>query len=47
MLDLGGITMLLKDTDQLDDLKAFLISWYGSYDSSYGVPEDEIPAYLP
>ncbi|MDO3680833.1 hypothetical protein [Paenibacillus ehimensis] len=39
--------MLLKDTDQLDDLKAFLISWYGSYDSSYGVPEDEIPAYLP
>ncbi|MFD0715568.1 hypothetical protein [Paenibacillus sp. GCM10027626] len=39
--------MLLKDTDQLDDLKAFLISWYGGYDSAYGVPEDEIPAGLP
>jgi len=39
--------MLLKDTDQLDDLKDFLINWYGRYDSSYGVPVDEIPAYLP
>ncbi|GED71902.1 hypothetical protein BRE01_56040 [Brevibacillus reuszeri] len=39
--------MLLKDTNQLDDLKDFLISWYGNYDSSYGVPVDEIPAYLP
>lgn len=39
--------MLLKDTNQLDDLKDFLISWYGGYDSSYGVPVNEIPAYLP
>jgi len=39
--------MLLKDTNQLDDLKDFLINWYGRYDSSYGVPLDEIPAYLP
>ncbi|GAA3410621.1 hypothetical protein ACFFNY_21305 [Paenibacillus hodogayensis] len=39
--------MLLKDTDQLDDLKAFLINWYGKYDSAYGVPEGEIPADLP
>lgn len=39
--------MLLEDTDQLDDLKDFLINWYGGYDSSYGVPVDEIPAYLP
>lgn len=33
---------MLKDTDQLDDLKAFLMNWYATYDSSYGVPEDEI-----
>ncbi|MEF2248389.1 hypothetical protein [Paenibacillus sp. IITD108] len=39
--------MLLKDTDQLDDLKDFLISWYGRYESSYGVPVDKIPTYLP
>ncbi|RAV20737.1 hypothetical protein [Paenibacillus contaminans] len=39
--------MLLKDTDQLDDLKDFLINWYGTYDSTYGVQVDEIPAYLP
>ncbi|TVX99868.1 hypothetical protein [Cohnella terricola] len=39
--------MLLKDTDQLDDLKEFLISWYGKYDSSYGVPVGELPADLP
>lgn len=39
--------MLLKDTDQLEDLQDFLIDWYGRYDSSYGVPADEIPAYLP
>jgi len=23
--------MTLKDTDQLDDLKEFLIDWYGKY----------------
>lgn len=39
--------MLLKDTEQLDDLRNFLINWYGGYDDSYGVPEDEIPKYLP
>ncbi|GGD81282.1 hypothetical protein [Paenibacillus nasutitermitis] len=39
--------MLLKDTDQLDDLKDFLINWYGRYDSSSGMPADEIPVYLP
>jgi len=39
--------MLLKDTDQLDDLKEFLINWYGKYDSSYGVPENELLAELP
>jgi len=39
--------MLLKDTDQLEDLKDFLINWYGRYDSPYGIPVDEIPVYLP
>jgi len=39
--------MLLRDTEQLDDLKAFLIDWYGKYDNAYGVPEGEIPADLP
>ncbi|WP_340021872.1 hypothetical protein MHI24_23150 [Paenibacillus sp. FSL K6-1096] len=39
--------MLLQDTDQLDDLQGFLTSWYGRSDSSYGVPVDVIPAYLP
>ncbi len=39
--------MTLKDTDQLDDLKEFLIDWYGKYDSSYGVPADELPSDLP
>ncbi|MFE4571759.1 hypothetical protein [Paenibacillus chitinolyticus] len=39
--------MLLKDTDQMDDLKEFLIDWYGKYESSYGVPVGELPAYLP
>lgn len=39
--------MLLKDTNQLDDLKGFLIDWYGNYDSCYGVPVDELPDDLP
>jgi hypothetical protein len=39
--------MLLKDTNQLNDLKTFLINWYGRYDDSYGVPEKEIHEYLP
>jgi hypothetical protein len=39
--------MLLKDTNQLDDLREFLIDWYGGYDRSYGVPEEELPDDLP
>lgn len=39
--------MLLRDTEQLDDLKAFLGDWYGGYDHSRGVPADELPADLP
>lgn len=39
--------MTLKDTDQLDDLKEFLIDWYGKYDISYGVPTEELPEDLP
>jgi hypothetical protein len=39
--------MLFKDSDQLEDLKAFLVDWYGGYDSACGVPEQEIPADLP
>lgn len=37
----------LKDTDQLDDLKQFLVQWFGEYKETYGVPVDEIPTYLP
>ncbi|MFD2333544.1 hypothetical protein ACFSR7_30145 [Cohnella sp. GCM10020058] len=41
------MTAVLKDTDQLDDLKAFLIDWYGKYDRANGVPAEEVPADLP
>lgn len=39
--------MLFKDSDQFEDLKAFLVDWYGGYDSTCGVPEQELPADLP
>jgi hypothetical protein len=39
--------MLLKDTEQLNDLRDFLTNWYSDYDDSYGVPVEEIPIYLP
>ena len=39
--------MKFIDTGQLEDLKAFMVDWYGGYDDSYGVPEKEIPEFLP
>ena len=39
--------MLFSDTNQLDDLKAFLVKWYGSYNLEYGVPEWDVPKYIP
>jgi len=39
--------MLLKGTEQLDDLKSFILDWFGKYDKTNGVPEAEIPPNLP
>lgn len=39
--------MLLSDTDQLDDLMAFLSEWLGHAPAAFGVSQAEIPRFLP